>query len=78
MPGEATCPTCQGVSPGHCEWPFSDPYVPDLPGCVAAGKSRDEVERLIREAIAFRIEGTRGDGEPVPEPSSAAILIKVA
>ncbi|HTV12146.1 MAG TPA: type II toxin-antitoxin system HicB family antitoxin [Acidimicrobiales bacterium] len=53
-------------------------YVPDLPGCVAAGESREDVERLIREAIAFHIEGMRVDGEPVPEPSSAAILIKVA
>ena len=42
-------------------------YVPDLPGCIATGKTRAEVERLITEAIAFHIEGMREEGLPVPE-----------
>jgi predicted RNase H-like HicB family nuclease len=43
-------------------------YSPDLPGsCVAAGKSRAEVERLMREAIPFHMEGLREAGTPVPE-----------
>jgi len=45
-------------------------YVPDLPGCVAVADTADEVERLIREAIQFHIEGLREDGAPVPEPTS--------
>jgi predicted RNase H-like HicB family nuclease len=45
-------------------------YAPDLPGCVAAGESLEEVEELIREAIKFHIEGLREEGLPVPEPSS--------
>ena len=45
-------------------------YVPDLPGCVAAGDSREEVSSLIREAIEFHIEGMREEGLPVPEPKS--------
>jgi predicted RNase H-like HicB family nuclease len=45
-------------------------YVPDLPGCVAAAKTLAEAERLIREAIAFHIEGLRQNGDPVPEPSA--------
>ena len=45
-------------------------YVPDLPGCVAAGDSREETQRLIREAIEFHIEGMRAHGETVPEPST--------
>lgn len=45
-------------------------YVPDLPGCVAVGETREEAEELIREAIKFHIEGLREDGLPVPEPSS--------
>jgi len=45
-------------------------YVPDLPGCVAAGETEDEVRQLIREAIEFHIEGLREDGRPVPEPAS--------
>ena len=47
-------------------------YVPDLPGCVAAGASVEEVERDIREAIRFHIEGLRADGLEVPPPASIA------
>lgn len=53
-------------------------YVPDLPGCVAAGDTREEALRLIREAIEFHIEGLRAEGIPVPEPSSSAEYIEVA
>ena len=53
-------------------------YVPDLPGCVAAGDSREEVARLIKEAIEFHIEGMRQEGLPVPEPSSEAESVRVA
>ena len=53
-------------------------YVPDLPGCVATGATRAEVERLIQEGIAFHIEGMRLHGETVPEPSSEAALISVS
>jgi predicted RNase H-like HicB family nuclease len=51
-------------------------YVPDLPGCVATGETREEVESLIREAISFHIEGLREAGEPVPEPGAWAELIE--
>jgi predicted RNase H-like HicB family nuclease len=53
-------------------------YVPDLPGCVAAGETREEVVRLIREAIAFHIEGMRAEGIPVPEPLSTAEYVEIA
>ena len=43
-------------------------FVPDLPGCVAAGASKAEVLRLIKEAIEFHIEGLKEDGEAVPRP----------
>ena len=46
-------------------------YVPDLPGCVAVGETREEVLKLIEEAIEFHIEGLREDGQPIPEPSSS-------
>ncbi|MBK7930986.1 MAG: type II toxin-antitoxin system HicB family antitoxin [Bryobacterales bacterium] len=39
-------------------------YVPDLPGCVITGRTRDEIEHNINEAIAFHIEGLREDGAP--------------
>jgi predicted RNase H-like HicB family nuclease len=53
-------------------------YVPDLPGCVAAAKTRAEVERLIREAIQFHIEGLRLHGDPIPEPTTDAGRVAVA
>ena len=52
-------------------------YVPDLPGCVAAGKTRDEVLALIREAIEFHIEGLKQDGQPIPPPSSTGEVVDV-
>lgn len=52
-------------------------YVPDLPGCVAVGETRQEVEVLIREAIEFHIEGLREEGQPLPEPSSTSQLVSI-
>ena len=52
-------------------------HVPDLPGCIAVGQSREEVLNLIREAIAFHIEGLQEQGLPVPEPSSTGELVEV-
>jgi predicted RNase H-like HicB family nuclease len=52
-------------------------YVPDLPGCVAAGQTRREVMKLIREAIALHIETLRESGQPVPEPTSKSEVVKV-
>ena len=45
-------------------------YVPDLAGCVATGANPQEVERNIREAIGFPLDGLREDRLPVPEPAS--------
>jgi len=53
-------------------------YVPDLPGCVAAGKTVEETETLIREAIAFHIDGIREDGLPVPQPSSQVDYVEIS
>ena len=44
-------------------------YAPDLPGVGVVGESADEVRQLIREAIAFHLEGLRADGQPIPQPS---------
>ena len=51
-------------------------YVPDLPGCVATGKTREEVERNIREAIAFHLEGLRSENYPIPPASSWTALVE--
>ena len=53
-------------------------YVPDLPGCVAAGTTRAETAKLIREAIEFHIEGMRQEGLQIPKPTARAEEISVA
>jgi len=53
-------------------------YVPDLPGCVAAARSRVETERLIREAIEFHLETMRADGQPIPGPTTEALQVAVS
>ncbi|HJZ79374.1 MAG TPA: type II toxin-antitoxin system HicB family antitoxin [Pyrinomonadaceae bacterium] len=53
-------------------------YVPDLPGCIAAAETREEVLRLIHEAIEFHVEGLREDGQTIPEPSSSIEYVEVA
>jgi predicted RNase H-like HicB family nuclease len=52
-------------------------HVPDLPGCVAVGETRDEVLKLIEEAIQFHIEGLRNAGLPIPAPSSSVEFVEV-
>ena len=52
-------------------------HVPDLPGCIVVGDTKDEVLTLIREAIEFHLEGMRQDGEPIPPPSSTSELVEV-
>jgi predicted RNase H-like HicB family nuclease len=52
-------------------------YVPDLPGVITVGDSREEVEQLIQEAIVFHLEGLREEGLAVPKPASLAGLIEV-
>lgn len=52
-------------------------HVPDLPGCVAVGETREEALRLIREAIEFHIQGLREDGLPIPEPCSEGEVVEV-
>jgi len=53
-------------------------YVPDLPGCIAAGETEEEVKQLIHDAIEFHIEGLKESGEPIPPPTSRIEFIEVA
>ena len=52
-------------------------YVPDLPGCVAAAETREEVLTLIREAVELHLEDLKGEGQPIPPPSSSSEVIEV-
>jgi predicted RNase H-like HicB family nuclease len=51
-------------------------YVPDLPGCVATGATIEEVEREIKEAIRFHLDGMRQDGAPIPTPSAVCEYVE--
>ena len=52
-------------------------YVPDLPGCIAAGETREEVATLIQEAIELHIEDLKTQGQQVPSPHSTGELVSV-
>ena len=52
-------------------------YVPDLPGCIATGKTVEETEQSIRGAIEFHLRGMREDGLPIPEPVSQVDYVEV-
>jgi predicted RNase H-like HicB family nuclease len=53
-------------------------YVPDLPGCIATGKTVPEAEQAIRKAIELHVAGLREDGLPIPAPSSQVDYVEVA
>ena len=52
-------------------------YLPDLPGCVAAGDTRAETEKLIREAVSYHLGMLRESGYLIPAPRSSAQLVEV-
>ena len=67
MTGYAVVIECEGAAWGA--------YVPDLPGCVATGSSREEVERRIREAIPAHVALMRESGEEIPEPTAEGVIV---
>ena len=52
-------------------------YVPDLPGCVAAGDTLEQTNQLMLEAIEFHLAGIREDGDAIPEPTTVAAMVPV-
>ncbi len=53
-------------------------YVPDLPGVVTTGSTKENAQELIREAIEFHLEGLREDNLPIPEPAASAEVVTVS
>jgi len=53
-------------------------YCPDIPGCIATGKTRAKTEKSMREALAFHIDFMREKGEAVPPPSSVGAIVRVS
>jgi len=52
-------------------------YLPDLPGCITTGKTRDEIERNMKEAVALHLEGLAEDGLPIPEPKTQSSYLEM-
>ena len=52
-------------------------YVPDLPGCIAAGDTLEQTSQLMLEAIEFHLAGMREDGDAIPEPTTVAAMVPV-
>jgi predicted RNase H-like HicB family nuclease len=52
-------------------------FVPSLPGCVATGKTRQEVIDNMYEAIQFHLDGMAADGDPIPEEDLEAVTLVV-
>ena len=50
-------------------------YSPDVPGCVATGRTRQEAEDRMREAIELHLRGMKEDGLPIPKPVSTAEFV---
>ena len=53
-------------------------YVPDLPGVITTGSTKEEVQKLIREAIEFHLEGLKEDNLPIPEPTASAEVVSIS
>lgn len=60
---------------GETSW---SAYLPDFPGCVAVGDSREEVEKSIRTALKMHIKGMKADGLPIPAPMNYGEQIEIA
>jgi predicted RNase H-like HicB family nuclease len=53
-------------------------YSPDLPGCVSTGITQSDLERNMREAIAFHLEGLKLEGLAVPQPTTSSTYVEIA
>ncbi len=52
-------------------------YSPDLLGCVSTGMTYEEVEKNMREAIEFHLDGLKLEGYEIPQPSTSSTYIEV-
>ena len=52
-------------------------HAPDVDGCIATGKTIEETRQNMKEALAFHFEGMAEDGDPIPEPTTAADYVEV-
>ena len=66
---------CERGGEGEEDWGAS---VPDLPGCISTGRTLEETQLNIREAIQLHLEGLRAEGLPIPEPTTQVDRVPVA
>jgi predicted RNase H-like HicB family nuclease len=52
-------------------------YAPDIPGCIAAGRTRIATEREMRDAIALHLDGLKTGGMAIPQPSSSSSYVDI-
>ncbi len=52
-------------------------YSPDLPGCIATGATREEIEQTMREAMEFHLEGMRLEGHEPPQADSYSVYVEL-
>jgi predicted RNase H-like HicB family nuclease len=52
-------------------------YSPDLPGCIATGNTRDEIEREMKSAITLHLDGLKVEGMAIPQPSSSSSYVEI-
>jgi predicted RNase H-like HicB family nuclease len=53
-------------------------FSPDLPGCIATGATREEVQKNMKEAVEFHVEGLKMEGHTVPFPEAYSMYIKLS
>ncbi len=52
-------------------------YSPDVPGCVSTGRTEEETEASMKEAIEFHIDGLKQEGLAVPQPSTKSAYVEI-
>ena len=58
-------------------WTGYSAYSPDLPGCIATAETKDEVQREMRDAVAFHLDGLRQEGMAIPQPHATSTYVEV-
>jgi predicted RNase H-like HicB family nuclease len=53
-------------------------YLPDIPGCVATGDTKEDVLNKLKKALLMHVEGLQEDGLPIPEPVAQSVYVSAS
>ena len=53
-------------------------YLPDIPGCIATGDTKEDVLNRLKKALVMHVEGLQEDGLPIPEPTSPSVYVSAS